>query len=65
MVRPNFLLIGAMRSGTTSLFAHLAAHPDVFPAPEKELRFFDLYHERGMAWYEVSFRRWRREGGGR
>ena len=55
MVQPNFLLIGAMRSGTTSLFAHLAAHPDVFPASEKELRFFDLYHERGMAWYESRF----------
>jgi hypothetical protein len=36
---PNFLIIGAMRSGTTSLFSALGAHPEVFVAPGKELRF--------------------------
>jgi hypothetical protein len=52
---PNFLIIGAMRSGTTSLFAALAAHPQVFGAPGKELRFFDLNYERGIDWYGERF----------
>src|SRR5262245_60208451 len=33
---PNFLVIGAMKSGTTTFYHDLAAHPDVFLA-EKEL----------------------------
>jgi hypothetical protein len=52
---PNFLIIGAMRSGTTSLFSALAAHPEVFGAPGKELRFFDLNYERGLDWYRERF----------
>ena len=53
---PNFLIIGAMRSGTTSLFAALSAHPQVFGAPGKELRFFDLGYDRGIDWYRDRFR---------
>jgi hypothetical protein len=41
MTYPNFLIIGAMRCGTTSLARALAAHPDVFVPPAKELHFFD------------------------
>jgi hypothetical protein len=53
---PNFFIIGAMRSGTTSLFSALEAHPEVFVAPGKELRFFDLRYERGIDWYQERFR---------
>lgn len=37
---PNFLIIGAPRSGTTSLHAYLAQHPQVFMSPVKEPMFF-------------------------
>lgn len=36
----DFVVIGAQKSGTTSLFAHLAAHPEVAVPPEKEAPFF-------------------------
>lgn len=41
-MRPHldFVVIGAQKSGTTSLFAHLASHPDVAVPPEKEAPFF-------------------------
>lgn len=37
---PNFFLLGAGRSGTTSLYQHLARHPQVFMSPNKEPTFF-------------------------
>jgi hypothetical protein len=40
MTRPNFLIIGAGRAGTTSLYEYLRQHPDVFMSPVKEPNFF-------------------------
>ncbi|MFL5496388.1 MAG: sulfotransferase family protein [Gemmatimonadales bacterium] len=42
MTLPNFVLIGAAKSGTSSLFAYLGQHPDVFISPTKEPNFFAL-----------------------
>ena len=39
-VKPNFLIIGAAKSGTTSLHWMLAQHPDVFMSPIKETNYF-------------------------
>jgi len=38
--KPNFLIVGAAKSGTTSLFHYLNQHPDVFIPRRKECRFF-------------------------
>jgi hypothetical protein len=40
LVLPNFLLVGAAKSGTTALYYHLKGHPDIFLSPIKEPRFF-------------------------
>lgn len=37
---PTFLIIGAAKSGTTSLYAYLRQHPEVFMPAVKEPRFF-------------------------
>lgn len=37
---PTFLVIGAAKSGTTSLHSYLGQHPDVFMSRTKELQFF-------------------------
>ena len=42
---PNFLIIGAAKSGTTSLWRYLSQHPQVFFAPIKEPRFFSYEGE--------------------
>ncbi|MEN9935002.1 MAG: hypothetical protein RLZZ387_1581 [Chloroflexota bacterium] len=52
---PDFLIVGAQRSGTTSLYRYLTQHPDVLPALEKEVHFFDLQHHRGYEWYASRF----------
>ncbi|ARA92987.1 hypothetical protein AWN76_007330 [Rhodothermaceae bacterium RA] len=38
--RPTFLIIGAAKAGTTSLYRYLAQHPQVFMSDPKEPRFF-------------------------
>jgi hypothetical protein len=49
----HFVVIGAPRSGTTSLWAHLRAHPDVFMPGAKEVPFFshDNRYAKGLDWY--------------
>ena len=54
---PDFLILGAQRGGTTSLFASLAAHPEVAPPKEREIHFFNLNYWRGSRWYRRKFRR--------
>ncbi len=37
---PNFLVVGAAKSGTTSFFHYLNQHPDIYIPEVKECRFF-------------------------
>ncbi|PLS87415.1 MAG: sulfotransferase [Actinobacteria bacterium] len=43
---PNFLVIGAAKAGTTSLYHYLNQHPEVFMSPVKEPKFFALEGEK-------------------
>ena len=54
---PNFLIIGAMKAGTTSLYSYVRAHPQVFMPETKELDYFidSLNWTKGQAWYERHF----------
>lgn len=54
-VLPNFIIIGAQRSGTTYLYNILLTHPSVIPAFRKEVHFFDKNFHRGLAWYRAHF----------
>ncbi len=40
MTLPNFLIIGAAKSGTSSLYKYLSAHPEIFVPDFKEPSFF-------------------------
>jgi hypothetical protein len=57
---PNFLIAGASRSGTTSLWNYLRSHPDVFMPAQKELGFFDddRFFELGIDAYRRRFSGW-------
>lgn len=61
---PDFLIIGAKRGGTTSLYFDLLSHPQVcplFPAPQrlpkaaptKGIHYFDQNYWRGDRWYRA------------
>jgi hypothetical protein len=71
MRKPDFIIVGEVRCGTTSLYEDLLRHPDVTPSlgngetveyeggsiylSQKELRFFDRYWGRGLEWYLKCF----------
>lgn len=52
---PNFLVIGAQRSGTSSLYHWIVQHPSVLRSKRKEVHFFDFNVERGEQWYRAHF----------
>lgn len=51
--KPNLFIIGAMKSGTTSLHNYLNAHPDIAMSEEKEPGYFvdELGLHKGEQWY--------------
>jgi Sulfotransferase family len=42
MTMPNFLIIGAGKAGTSSLYQYLKQHPQIYMSPIKETNFFAL-----------------------
>lgn len=53
---PNVLIIGAQRSGTTSLHEYLCQHPSIRgPVTFKETHYFDRFHRSGMRFYRSNF----------
>lgn len=59
---PDFLIIGAQKAGTTSLYEYLCDHPKVTAATLKEVHYFDLGYQRGPSWYRAHFRPRKVEG---
>jgi len=53
MIIPNFLIIGAQKSGTTSLYFYLRQHPDIFMYPDKEIHYF-TYMQDCSSEYHIS-----------
>ncbi len=57
---PDFVIIGAKRGGTTSLYNYLLEHPSIsplFPGRQriKGVHYFDSHYERGPRWYRSHF----------
>lgn len=53
---PSFLIVGAQRCGTTSLYRALAQHPLLAkPVLHKGVHYFDVAYSRGMSWYQGHF----------
>jgi hypothetical protein len=42
ITRPNFLIIGAAKSGTTALWHYLKQHPQIYMSPRKHTRHFSF-----------------------
>jgi len=58
-ILPNFLIAGAAKCGTTSLFHYLKQHPDVFMSPVKEPKFLSgqtSYSDKGSGDHAIEQR---------
>ena len=55
---PGFIIVGAMKCGTTTLFRHLGKHPAIGLSQDKETDFFlaEQNFARGFEWYREQFR---------
>lgn len=59
---PRFVVIGAMKAGTTSIFHYVQQHPEIVSGLRKEINFFDggrkLHidsYKKGERWYRAHF----------
>lgn len=55
---PDFVILGAMKCGTTSLHDYLNFHPEISMSHPKELNFFTEHQrwELGVEWYKSNFK---------
>ncbi len=60
--KPDFIIIGSMKSATSSLYQQLSIQDGIFMCSPKEPNFFsdDNNYRNGIAWYEDLFRHSRR-----
>jgi len=52
---PDFLIIGADKAGTSSLYNYLNQHPQILPCITKEPRYFSEFYDKGIKWYKSCF----------
>src|SRR3989339_190408 len=54
-VLPDFIIVGAHKCGTTSLYNNLIKHPSILPSFTKEVYFFNKNFHKGVGWYRAHF----------
>lgn len=52
---PDFIIIGAQKGGTSSLFSYLKQHSQLQLPDKKEIHFFDNDYQKGVNWYRSHF----------
>ena len=52
---PDFIIAGASKSGTSSIYYYLSRHPQVLLAHKKEIDFYWKNYQRGIDWYLAHF----------
>lgn len=59
LLLPHFIIIGAMKSGTTALYRYCSSHPKIEMSRDKEPDFFIFQKNwgRGFNWYSAQFKR--------
>ena len=53
--RPDFVVGGVQKGGTTSLYRYLGQHPRVLECQRKEVGYFSDLYAQGEAWYSSQF----------
>ena len=54
-MKPSFIIVGAQKAGTTSLYKYLTQHPEIKSTLLKEVHYFDLNYDKPLSWYESFY----------
>jgi hypothetical protein len=54
-VLPDFLILGAQRCGTSSLYKYLGRHSEIAPSLRKEVSYFSASYGEDVSWYLAHF----------
>jgi hypothetical protein len=54
-INPDFIIIGAQKCGTTSLYDYICKHSDVYPAVTKQIQYFNINYLMKIEWYRSFF----------
>lgn len=54
-MKPDFVIVGAMKCGTTVLYDFICESDQVSSAKQKEIHYFSLNYEKGQSWYDSFF----------
>ena len=52
---PDFIIAGASKSGTSSIYIYLGFHPQILLPHKKEIDFYWKNYKRGLDWYLAHF----------
>ncbi|WP_431803277.1 sulfotransferase domain-containing protein [Halobacillus andaensis] len=55
MFPPEVLLIGAQKSGTSTLAYYLSQHPEICVSDPKEIHYYSRYWDKSLEWYKSKF----------
>lgn len=55
MILPTFIVCGAAKCGTTSIYHYLKKHPDILMSRNKEPNFFNRHYDAGIEEYKSQF----------
>ncbi len=53
--KPEFVIIGPQKCGTTSLYRYLLEHPNFLASKTKEVHYYDRNYYKGFDWYKSNF----------
>ncbi|MEM1171633.1 MAG: tetratricopeptide repeat protein [Cyanobacteria bacterium P01_H01_bin.35] len=53
--KPDFIIIGVHKGGTTSLYSYLTQHPQIIPPIKKEMDFWSWKFNESINWYLAHF----------
>jgi tetratricopeptide (TPR) repeat protein len=53
--KPDFIIGGLPKCGTTSIYGYLTSHPQILTAIDKEINFFSHFFQRGVDYYYAHF----------
>lgn len=53
--KPDFLIIGTQKGGTSSLFHYLEQHPELKLSSRKEVHYYNVHYHKGKLWYRSFF----------